>query len=174
MENRKDKSILIETYNSNEAAEGAVKELKSGGFEMKNLSIITKDFESERDVVGFYNTGDRMKTWGKFGAMWGGMWGLLFGAGFFLIPGFGPVAVSGHLASVIVGMLEGATIYGGLSVIGGALFSLGIPKDSVLKYETEIKAGKYLLLAHGTESEVSRAKDILAESTAHSRETFAA
>ena len=43
-----------------------------------------------------------------------------------------------------------------------ALYSIGIPKDSVLRYETAIKVNKYLLVAHGTEAEVAKAKDILA------------
>src|SRR6266550_2757561 len=37
-----------------------------------------------------------------------------------------------------------------------------IPKDSVLRSETAIKVNKYLLVAHGTEAEVAKAKDILA------------
>lgn len=168
------KSTLVELYSSNQSAESAVRELKRSGFDMKKLSIVAKDFESDREVVGFYNSGDRIKTWGKFGAVWGGIWGLLFGSGLFLIPGMGPIVVTGHLASVLVGMLEGAAVYGGLSAIGGALYSLGVPKDSILKYETDIKAGKFLLLAHGTAEDISRAKNILSESGAQSRETFAA
>ena len=54
---------------------------------MQKLSILAKDFQSQENVVGFYNAGDRMKTWGKFGAIWGGIWGMLFGTGVFLIPG---------------------------------------------------------------------------------------
>ena len=53
-------------------------------------------------------------------------------------------------------------VVGGLSVIGAGLYSIGIPKDSVVKYETAIKADKYLLLAHGTAAETAKAKDILA------------
>ncbi len=41
------------------------------------------------------------------------------------------------------------------------LYSIGIPKDSVLRYETAIKVNKYLLVAHGTAAEVARANDIL-------------
>ena len=55
----------------------------------------------------------------------------------------------------------GAILIGGLSALGAGLFSLGIPKDSVLKYETSIKAGKFLLIAHGTADEVEGARAIL-------------
>ena len=49
-----------------------------------------------------------------------------------------------------------------LSALGAGLYSIGIPKDSVLQYETAIKSDKYLVIAHGTADEVAKAKDILA------------
>jgi hypothetical protein len=64
--------------------------------------------------------------------------------------------------SWIVGALEGAVVVGGLSAIGAGLFSLGIPKDSILQYETALKAGKFVLLAHGSVDDAALAKDILA------------
>jgi uncharacterized membrane protein len=60
-----------------------------------------------------------------------------------------------------VAALESAVVVGGLSVLGAALFSVGIPKDSVLRYETAIKADKYLLVAHGTDAEIAKATEIL-------------
>jgi hypothetical protein len=50
---------------------------------MKKLCIVGKGYHTEEDVVDYYNTGDRMKKWGKLGAFWGGLWGLLFGSAFF-------------------------------------------------------------------------------------------
>lgn len=102
-----------------------------------------------------------MKYWGKLGAFWGGLWGLLFGAAFFAIPGIGPVLVAGPLVSWIVGALEGAVVVGGLSAIGAGLYSVGIPKDSILKYELALKANNFVLVAHGAAEEVAKAKDIL-------------
>jgi len=39
---------------------------------MKKLSIVGRDYHTDEHVVGYYNTGDRMKVWGKTGAFWGG------------------------------------------------------------------------------------------------------
>jgi len=128
---------------------------------MKKLSIVGKDYHTEESVVGYYNTGDRMKAWGKIGAFWGGMWGLLFGAAFFVIPGLGPVLMAGPLVASLVAGLEGAAVVGGLSALGGALASLGIPKNSIVQYETALKSDKFLLIAHGTPAEVTRAKSII-------------
>jgi hypothetical protein len=86
---------------------------------------------------------------------------MLFGAAFFVIPGLGPILVAGPLVAWIVGALEGAVVVGGLSALGAGLYSIGIPKDSVVQYEAALKADKFLLLAHGTADEVAKARDIL-------------
>jgi len=128
---------------------------------MKKLSVIGKDYHTDEQVTGYYNTGDRMKYWGKMGAFWGRVWGLLVGAAFFWVPGIGPILIAGPLTAAFVGALEGAVVVGGLSAMGAALYSIGIPKDSVLRYETAIKADKYLLVAHGFGDDFDKAKDIL-------------
>ena len=152
---------VVDIYPSHTAAEAAIKELQKSGFDLKKLSILGRDYHTDEHVVGYYNVGDRMKVWGKTGAFWGGVWGLFFGSAFFWVPGLGPLLVAGPLVSWIVGALEGAVVVGGLSAIGASLYSLGIPKDSILQYETDLKAGKFVLLAHGSVDDVARAKDIL-------------
>jgi len=156
-----DTNAVIAVYDAHSEAENAVKELQRSGFDMKKLSVVGKDVHTDEHVVGYYNAGDRMKYWGKMGAFWGGLWGLLFGAAFFWVPGVGPLLVAGPLTAWIVGTLEGAVVVGGLSAVGAGLYSIGIPKDSVLKYETAIKTDKFLLVAHGTAAEAAKAKNIL-------------
>jgi len=152
---------VVAIYDTHSQAEEAIRNLQKSGFDMKKLSIVGKDYHSEENVTGYYNTGDRMKYWGKIGAFWGGFWGLLFGGAFFAIPGIGPVLVAGPLVAWIVGALEGAAVVGGLSAVGAGLYSIGIPKDSVMKYESALKADKFILLAHGTTAEVTKARDII-------------
>ena len=153
---------IVAVYPAHAEAEAAVRELQRAGFDMKKLSIVGKDYHTEEHVVGYYNTGDRMKYWGKLGAFWGGIWGLLVGAAIFFVPGIGPVLVAGPLAAWIVAALEGAVVVGGLSAIGTALFSIVIPKDSVLKYDVALKANQFLLVGHGEAHEIARARDTLA------------
>src|ERR1700685_1868046 len=145
-------------------AEEAVKLLQRGGIDMHALSIVGKDAHTDEHAVGYYNAGDRMKYWGKSGAFWGGFWGLLFGSAFFAIPGIGPLLVAGPLVAWIVGALEGAVVVGGLSALGAGLYSIGIPKDSIVEYETALKTDQFLLIGHGTVAEVAKVKDII-EST---------
>jgi uncharacterized membrane protein len=157
----------VAIFNTHNEAEDAVKELQKAGFDMTKLSIVGKDYHSDEHVVGYYNTGDRMKYWGKLGAFWGGIWGFIFGAAFFWIPGVGPLVMAGPIVSWLVGALEGAVVVGGLSALGAALYSIGIPKDSILAYETALRADKHLLLVHGSTDETERARDIFRTSGAH-------
>jgi hypothetical protein len=154
-------SAVVAIYKSHAEAETAVKELQAGGFDMKKLSIVGRDYHTDEHVVGYYNAGDRMKYWGKAGAFWGGIWGLLFGSAFFFVPGVGPLLIAGPLVGWIVGALEGAVVVGGLSAIGAGLYSLGIPKDSVLQYETALQTGKFVVIAHGSDSEMAEAHRII-------------
>jgi hypothetical protein len=156
---------VVAIYQSHTEAEAAVKELQQSGFDMKKLSIVGRDYHSNERVVGYYNAGDRMKYWGTMGAgigaFWGGLWGLLFGAAFFWVPGLGPMLVAGPLVGWIVGALEGGAVMAGLNAVGAGLYSLGVPKDSILKYETALKADKFVLIAHGSTAETARAQDII-------------
>jgi len=160
-------NTCVATYKTHHAADEAVKHLQKDGFEINKISVIGNDYHTEEHVVGYYNTGDRMKAWGKLGAFWGGLWGVLLGAAFFVVPGVGPLVVAGPLVSAIVGGLEGAVVVGGLSGLGAGLFSMGIPKDSVVRYEQSLSAGSFLVLYHGTETEVAAAAAALMENTDH-------
>jgi len=154
-------NAVIAIYPTHDAAEAAVKELQQSGFEMKKLSIIGQDIHTDEHVIGYYNLDDRMKAWGKTGAFWGGLWGLLFGSAFFLVPGIGPILVAGPLVAWIVGALEGAVVVGGLSIVGAALYNLGIPKDSIIRYEKALKTGSFMLIAHGALFDTTLARGIL-------------
>jgi uncharacterized membrane protein len=156
-----EQNTVVAVYASHVEAEQALEELQSGGIDMKTLSIVAKDTHTDEHAVGYYNAGDRMKYWGKNGAFWGGFWGLLFGSAFFAIPGIGPLLVAGPLVAWIVGALEGAVVVGGLSAVGAGLYSIGIPKDSIVEYETALKTDKFLLVVHAGAAEVEKAKTII-------------
>ncbi len=155
---------VVAVYTTHTEADQAVKELQRGGVDLRKLSIVGKGYHTDEHAVGYYNTGDRMKYWGKMGAFWGGFWGLLFGSAFFMIPGLGPILAAGPVVAWIVAALEGAAVVGGVSALGAGLYSMGIPKDSIVKYETALKTDQFLLIANGTAAEVAKAKDII-EST---------
>ena len=163
---------VVATFKTHSQAEEAVKQLQHSGFDMKLLSIIGKGYHTQENVVGYYNVGDRMLYWGTQGAFWGGFWGLLFGSGMFLVPGIGPVLVAGPFVAAIVGAVETAAVAGGFGALGAALMSIGIPNNSIVSYEASIKSGEFLMVVHGTPSEVERAKILLGEFGAEDSELF--
>jgi hypothetical protein len=59
--------------------------------------------------------------------------------------------------------LAGAVIMGmgGLNTIGAGLYSLGIPKDNLLRYEAALTSGKFVVIAHGNGEETSRAQQAI-------------
>jgi uncharacterized membrane protein len=154
-------NAVVGIYTTHTDAEAAIKALQQSGFDMQKLSIVGKDSHTEEHVIGYYNAGDRMQFWGTRGALWGWLCGLLAGAALFVIPGLGPVIVFGPLVGGLVGALGGAVVGGGLSALGAALYSIGIPKDSIVEYETALKSNKFLVMAHGTADEVGTAQRIL-------------
>ena len=176
MNNQRDAVVAV--YATHLAAEEAVKQLQRAGIDMRTLSIVGKDSNTDEHVVGYYNTGDRMKYWGKTGAFWGGFWGLLFGSAFFAVPNIGPVLAAGPVVAWIVSAMEGAVLVGGVSAIGAGLYSIGIPKDSVVEYELALKTDKYLLVVHGSAKEVDAARGFIEKTryvsvNTHARELVA-
>jgi hypothetical protein len=152
---------VIAVFADHQVAEAAVKKLAEAGIDMKHLSVVGKGYHIDEKVVGFYNAGDRIKFWGTRGAFWGGLWGWFVGALFVTIPVVGHVIVLGYLAAIVASAMEGAIVVGGLSALGAALYSIGIPKDSVIDYETAVKADSFLVMTHGPAEEVARARDII-------------
>ena len=88
------------------------------------------------------------------------------------IPFVGHVVILGYLATVAISAIENAVLVGGLSAIGAAIYSIGVPKDSVLQYETAVKADKFLVMAHGSSEETARAKEILGATDASSVDLY--
>jgi hypothetical protein len=169
----KDDSIVA-IFADHTQADAAVKTLTDAGFSMKSLSVVGKGYHTEEKALGFYNTGDRVTFWGSRGAFWGGMWGLFFGGLFMTIPVVGHVVILGYLAATVISGLETAIVVGGLSALGAAMYSIGIPKDSVVRYEAAVKADGFLVLAHGTPAEMARARDILGTTHPQSLDSHAA
>jgi uncharacterized membrane protein len=95
------------------------------------------------------------------------VFGIVFAPAFFWIPGIGPILTGGIIGSLLMGAVEGgavgAALGGGAGALAAALASIGIPKDSVIRYEAALKANNFLLIASGSKVEVARARAILAE-----------
>ena len=95
---------------------------------------------------------------------------MLFGGAIFVIPVLGPILAM----RPIVGALEGAAIGVASGALAAALTSLDIPKNSVVKYELDVKAGKFLVLARGNAAMVDQARHVLEGTGASQLDTHTA
>ena len=152
---------VVGIYDHMDTAEDAVQQLGKGGFPIQQVSIIAKDLGTEKKIHGYVTSCDVAKSAARTGAWVGGIFGLLVGAAFLWVPGVGPLIVAGSLSTALLGGVEGAVAGAALSGIFGWLAGLGISKQHILKYEESVKAGKYLVIAHGTPDDVKKARGIL-------------
>ena len=160
---------IVAHFPSHAEAERVVLQLQKEGFDMQKLSIIGKDYQTTEHVRGFLTWKDTAKAGAAGGGYWGsfvgGLFGILAGAGVLFIPGMAPIVIAGPIAGVLAGWLEGTLVGGaGAAAVGGlagALSGLGIPKNEVVKYETKIQAGEFVILVTGSDEDVRQAKRML-------------
>lgn len=160
---------VIGQFPSHIEAERVVLELQKEGFDLQKLSIIGKDYQTNEQVRGFLTWKDTAQagaaTGGYWGSFVGGLFGVLVGAGVLFIPGIAPIVIAGPITGVLAGWLEGTLVGGAATAaiggLAGALAGLGIPKHEVLKYETQIQAGAFMLLITGSDEDISQAKQKL-------------
>lgn len=155
--------IVVALFSTHALADACVRRLDAGGVPLSAISVVGRNYHSEEQPLGYFNVGERALFYGKWGAFWGGLAGLLLGSGFFFVPAVGPMVVLGPLTSSIVGGIEGAVLAGGASALTGALMALGLPRNTVLRYDTALKADQFLVSVHAQEQDVARIRALLAE-----------
>jgi len=150
---------VVAIYSTEADLTTAIKHLEHAHYDMAQISVLGKGMSEERHVIGFETRSTRTTRW----AGWGGLWGWVFGALVF-VPGIGQVAIGGYLLAMLVGAGIGAA--GG--ALGGALSSVGIPEDGVPVYEADLRADRFLVIAHGTPGDIASARELLGQ-TVHDR-----
>jgi hypothetical protein len=128
---------------------------------MMRLSFLGRDYRARDKLIGRYQSSDHTKYWENLSTFGDGIWGLLSSIALFHIPETGPFLAGGPIAGAIIGALEGTPAVRGLSAVGSGLHIIGIPRDSILKYERAIKGDKYLIIAQGVAEEIASVKAII-------------
>ena len=72
----KEHDVVVAVFDRREAADRALNDLSSSGFDLKNLSVVGKGSDGTDERFSFHKLGDRMVFWGSRGAFWGALWGL--------------------------------------------------------------------------------------------------
>lgn len=155
-------------YNDVPTAERGIRRFHEAGYAPERIGIVSRDPEA-KDVAK--DTGAKAAggaaTGAVAGGLLGGLTGLLVGIGALAIPGIGPVAAGGALASALG--LGGGTAAAGAGIgaaaggVVGALVGLGMPEDEAKYYDEGVRGGRTLVTV---EDEDDRAHSIFDETGA--------
>ena len=154
-------NATVAVYESPDSVETALWQLQRSGFDPGSISVAGREGEAGECAACYQKVGEGVRYWGRTGGFWNGVWEKLPGWALLNLPGIGTVLMAGALAQWVVASLENAAIFSGLSALGAALYSIGIPKDAIPEFEAALATGKYLVIAHGPAGEVARAKRVL-------------
>ena len=152
-------------YSSQQNLEQDVNTLQTQSFDMKAVSIIGKVRLHKTHATGLYISAGQIHYQGDQARLWNDLWADLNGAGFFSVPDYGALVAAGPIAHSLAKKYEDIEVGNGLSVLGFALFNIGIPIDSIRHYEKAVNSEKLLLIVHGLRNDVEQACQLLHSST---------
>ena len=160
---------VIGVFADKPAAESAVSELESAGYNPKDISIVMRSTDGgtvTQDAGGDVASG--AVSGATTGGVIGGLAGLLIGIGALTIPGIGALLIGGPIAAALgLGGAAATTVSGAVTGalaggLVGALVNLGIPEEEARVYEQRIKEGAILVAVPTRDGEKeNEAKDIL-------------
>ncbi len=155
------KNSCIAIYSTCQAVENILDKLQKAGFDLRLISVMGKGFHGDAHAIGFYTSNDQNRYLGAQSAFWNKLWDLTADVAFFWIPNFGPLIASGPIVPLLVRRHTEIEVGGRFNMFQSALYSVGVPKDNILQYDTALKTDKFLLVAHGQRDLVENACDIL-------------
>jgi uncharacterized protein (TIGR02271 family) len=142
-------ATTVGVFDSREAAERAVSDLKAAGYRDDQISLVAKD--ATGGTVRSDGSGNDMASNAASGAATGaavgaGAAGLVsLGISFGVIPVIGPILAMGPLAAALLSAAGGAAAAG----LAGALIGAGLTDEDARFYEGEVHAGRYLVTVTG-------------------------
>ena len=159
--------MAVGTFDTHDEAEAAVQQLIDAGIPADRISIVSRGFEARNKVTGVVTAGDVARAMAGTGAWTGGLFGLLAGSAFLWAPAVGPLVVLGPLVGTALGALQGGVV-GGLM---GAILGRGVENERILEYETDLQAGKLLVVVHGDPQQLETARRVMGENSGRDIET---
>ncbi|MBD2774012.1 general stress protein [Iningainema tapete] len=153
----------IGIFASRQTAIQAIDELRSSGFPMNKISIITKkpNFNEQLKDANIseptITPAEGAAAGGVAGSTAGGLLALSVGLGVLLIPGFGPTLAAESILVTLLG--SGASAAAGGLI--GALRGWFVPEKAAQLYNERVFQGDYLLTIEGTQEDIRYAERIL-------------
>lgn len=165
--------IASAVFDSRKEAERALSELRSAGISDNAISIVGRGDEDSRGSTSVDNNADdNAKGDVLKGATIGAGAGVLLGIAALAIPGVGPLAAAGAIASSAIP--TAAAIGGGAGLAAGSLAGLladhGVDEDDSKYYEDRIHQGGIFVSVQADQANVpiEQAREILSRNGGHS------
>ena len=168
----------IGVYDDQAKAIAAIQELKNAGIPETSISILAREAETEHhpadpgeseadtgvDSDAVYEKPMTIAATGiGIGAVVGPVLGALAGIGVLAIPGLGVLVGAGALAGAIAGLDVG--------LIGGGIISAlaiaQVNKHHEDLYHEHLQAGRFLVVAQGSEDDIDHAREVLSSHDGH-------
>jgi len=155
-----EKNTCILSYISSKDALQAIGELQAKRFDLATVSIVANGHNKKECAVGIYSKAGRMYFYGAQCMFWESLWQILDGELFLMVTELESITAAGFIVQLLIKEQGDIDIHG-FTVLGAALFHMGVPADSVKQYESAIKAGRILLIVNGKRADVERSCEIL-------------
>jgi hypothetical protein len=155
------RGILVAVHRGHLEVEKALAELMRSHLSLRPVSVVGADYHTQENVFGYYSTSRRFEAWGSFGAFWSGVWAALTGEGVFFIPGIGSLLMGGPVVGWLVEALEAGVMVEGLSPLGAALVTNGVPADDMRHFEIALRHNEFLLIVSAPQTVIAEARAIV-------------
>jgi len=137
-------------FSEQQQVDDVIRRLLDRGIPQDHISVMGRNFQSETRISGFITKKDvilgGLRTGAIFGSLFGSFLSLLTGVGVLFVPFIGMLIAAGPISAILLGAASGA-IAGGVGVgLVSALTALGMPEDKATLYQTQLRAGEFLLL----------------------------
>jgi len=133
-------ATVVGVFPTRPQADAAMRDLRAAGFKDDQIGLVGRNAAGKMvDESGETYAEEGAAAGAVAGAAGGALVGLGVISG--VIPVIGPVLAIGTLGTVLLNAAGGAAIAG----IAGALIGWGIPEEDASFYESEVKAGRFLV-----------------------------
>jgi len=159
------KYTCVLLYSNHERAEQDTKLLQMRDFDMNTVSVVSRNHHDNTHALGLYATAGQIRFHGDHARFWESLWNTLNGAAFFWTADFDVLIAAGSIVHLLTQQRDDIDVGQHFSILGSALFSIGIPKNSIRQYEHSIQSENLLLIVHGQHDDVERACQLLHSKT---------
>ncbi|NJL87341.1 MAG: hypothetical protein HC886_17355 [Leptolyngbyaceae cyanobacterium SM1_1_3] len=153
-------NYLIAVLSNRIEAEKAYSALEQEQVPMSQVSLLGRGFQSA-DEFGLINPDDEADKQSDLLAIWVIPFGFLAGFAFSVLSGLQTFAWAGEIGNHLIGGLLGAAAGALGAFVVGRITGWTVGSGDAIAYRNRLNAGKYLIIAQGTDELMRRATRVL-------------